>query len=45
MHSGGVHAAMVDGSVRFISNNVNSATYQAIGTISNGSGEPTELNF
>lgn len=45
MHSGGVHAAMVDGSVRFISNNVNSATFQAIGTISNGSSEATELNF
>jgi len=45
MHSGGVHAAMADGSVRFISNNVNSATFQAVGTISNGSGEPTELNF
>ena len=32
MHPGGVHVAMVDGSVRYISNNINLATYQALST-------------
>jgi len=31
-HSGGVNVGMADGSVRFISNNVNLATYNALGT-------------
>jgi prepilin-type N-terminal cleavage/methylation domain-containing protein/prepilin-type processing-associated H-X9-DG protein len=33
---GGVNVALCDGSVRFISNNVSLATWQALGTISNG---------
>ncbi|WP_437223087.1 DUF1559 domain-containing protein [Planctomicrobium sp. SH661] len=36
MHTGGVNATMGDGSVRFISDNINTGTYQAIGTISGG---------
>lgn len=32
-HTGGVHLALVDGSIRFISDNINTATFQAIGTI------------
>ena len=35
-HSGGVNLAMADGSVRFISNSINQATWQAIGSISGG---------
>jgi prepilin-type N-terminal cleavage/methylation domain-containing protein/prepilin-type processing-associated H-X9-DG protein len=31
-HAGGVHASMCDGSVRFISSNINGATWQALGT-------------
>ncbi len=45
LHSGGVHAAMTDGSVRFVSNNINSTVYQAIGTRANGGNEPSDLNF
>lgn len=31
-HVGGVHAAMCDGAVRFISDNINGGTWQALGT-------------
>ena len=37
-HTGGVNVAMGDGSVRFISNNINAATYNAMG--SRNGGEP-----
>jgi len=35
-HTGGVNAAMADGSVRFVSNNVNAAGWQAAGTHKGG---------
>lgn len=35
-HTGGVHATMADGAVRFISDNINTATFNALGTISGG---------
>jgi prepilin-type processing-associated H-X9-DG protein len=35
-HPGGVNLAMADGSVRFISENVNFVTWQALGTRSGG---------
>lgn len=36
-HTGGAHVTLADGSVRFVSNNINLATWQALGT--RGSGE------
>ena len=33
MHSGGVHAVMADGAVRFVSNNISLGTWQALGSI------------
>ncbi|NBO92545.1 MAG: DUF1559 domain-containing protein [Planctomycetia bacterium] len=36
MHTGGVNAAMADGSVRFVSNSVDLMTWRALGTRSNG---------
>lgn len=36
MHTGGVNVTLGDGSVRFISNNINTGTYQSLGTISKG---------
>lgn len=35
-HAGGVHAAMADGGVRFISNNINFVTYNSLGGKSDG---------
>jgi prepilin-type processing-associated H-X9-DG protein len=35
-HSGGVNAAMCDGSVHFVSNNVNYATWNALGSAQGG---------
>jgi hypothetical protein len=35
-HPGGTHHVMVDGSVRFIGNSVDLATYQNLGTIAGG---------
>ena len=35
-HTGGVNTALGDGSVRFISDNVNFATWQALGTRNGG---------
>ena len=35
-HTGGVHAAMCDGSVRFVSTNVDISTWQALSTIGEG---------
>ncbi|MSR56268.1 MAG: DUF1559 domain-containing protein [Planctomycetaceae bacterium] len=35
-HTGGVHVLMCDGSVRFVSDNVNLATWRAIGTRASG---------
>ncbi len=37
-HTGGVNAGLADGSVRFISNNVNAATYLELGTRAAGDG-------
>ena len=34
-HTGGVHAAMADGAVRFVGDNVDTALFQALGTIAN----------
>jgi prepilin-type N-terminal cleavage/methylation domain-containing protein len=36
MHTGGVHTSMCDGSVRFVSNNVDLTTWKAVGTINAG---------
>ena len=36
MHTGGVHVAMADGSVRFLGENINYATYQYLGNRSDG---------
>jgi prepilin-type processing-associated H-X9-DG protein len=36
MHSGGVNAALADGSVRFISEGIASTTFQQLGTIAGG---------
>jgi prepilin-type N-terminal cleavage/methylation domain-containing protein len=36
LHPGGVNAALVDGSTRFVANTVNVATWQALGTIRDG---------
>ena len=36
MHVGGVQATMADGSVRFITDNINTETFQSLGTISGG---------
>lgn len=41
-HTGGVHVLMCDGAVRFVSNNVNVATWRAIGT---RNGKETAANF
>ncbi|HYT87273.1 MAG TPA: DUF1559 domain-containing protein [Gemmataceae bacterium] len=41
-HLGGVNAAMSDGSVRFISNSINPATWQALGTRSGGEVIPND---
>ena len=35
-HAGGVNVAMCDGSVRFVSNNVDLKTWQALGTMNGG---------
>jgi prepilin-type processing-associated H-X9-DG protein len=35
-HTGGVNAALCDGSVRFIINNIPLATWQALGTMNGG---------
>jgi prepilin-type N-terminal cleavage/methylation domain-containing protein/prepilin-type processing-associated H-X9-DG protein len=35
-HSGGVNVAMCDGSVHFVSNNIDLATWQALGTMNGG---------
>jgi prepilin-type processing-associated H-X9-DG protein len=35
-HTGGVNVVMGDGSVHFISQNINLATWQALGTIASG---------
>jgi prepilin-type N-terminal cleavage/methylation domain-containing protein/prepilin-type processing-associated H-X9-DG protein len=35
-HTGGVNAALCDGSVRFISNNIDLATWQGLGTMNGG---------
>ena len=32
LHNGGVHALFVDGHVKFVSNNINLATWQALGS-------------
>ena len=42
-HSGGVNAAMGDGSVKFFSNSINVQTWQSLGT--RGSGEVPATNF
>lgn len=31
-HTGGVHALFIDGHVKFVSNNINLATWQALGS-------------
>ncbi|MDB5334967.1 MAG: hypothetical protein JWN70_586 [Planctomycetaceae bacterium] len=36
VHTGGVHATMADGSVKFFSNNINLGVWQALGSISGG---------
>jgi len=36
LHSGGVNAALADGSVRFVSNNIDLTTWRAMGTRANG---------
>ena len=36
MHVGGAHFLLVDGSVRFISQNINYATYQNLGSRNDG---------
>jgi len=41
-HAGGVNMAMCDGSVRFIRNSVNPATYKALGS-RNGGEVPGDL--
>jgi prepilin-type N-terminal cleavage/methylation domain-containing protein/prepilin-type processing-associated H-X9-DG protein len=41
-HSGGVNACMLDGSVRFVSDNIAWTTWQALGTTH---GEETNVNF
>jgi prepilin-type processing-associated H-X9-DG protein len=38
-HSGGVNAGMADGAVFFMSDNVNAAVWQALGSINGGPGE------
>ena len=35
-HTGGVNTAMCDGSIRFVSNSVSLATWQALGTMDGG---------
>jgi prepilin-type processing-associated H-X9-DG protein len=35
-HIGGGHFLMIDGSVRFVSENINTTTYRALSTISGG---------
>jgi prepilin-type N-terminal cleavage/methylation domain-containing protein len=35
-HTGGAHAGLGDGSVRFVSSNIDQGTFQALGTISGG---------
>lgn len=35
-HTGGVHLLLCDGAVRFISQNIDGATYESLGTIGNG---------
>jgi prepilin-type processing-associated H-X9-DG protein len=36
MHTGGVHVLMVDGSVRFVSSNIDFNTWAAVGTRNGG---------
>jgi prepilin-type processing-associated H-X9-DG protein len=36
LHSGGVNCLMADGSVRFVKNTINTATWWALGTSANG---------
>jgi prepilin-type processing-associated H-X9-DG protein len=43
-HTGGVNAGMVDGSVRFISNNINFVTWRQLGTRA-GNESLTDANF
>ncbi len=41
-HPGGVHAAMVDGSARFVTDNVGQSAWRAMGSMSNDEVEPSE---
>jgi prepilin-type processing-associated H-X9-DG protein len=36
LHTGGVNVVMADGSVRFVSNSINQATFSALGTAMGG---------
>ena len=35
-HTGGVNIALADGSVRFVSNNIDLTTWRAMGTVAGG---------
>ena len=43
-HPGGVNAGLVDGSVRFVSETINNAVWQAAGSIDGGGKKPEETN-
>jgi prepilin-type N-terminal cleavage/methylation domain-containing protein len=40
LHVGGVHAALADASVRFVSNDIDAATWSALGTVAGGEAIP-----
>ena len=43
-HPGGVNVGLVDGSVRFVSEVINNAVWQAAGSIDGGGKNPEETN-